>query len=230
MLIAEDLLLLVTDDDSGKLCAPAPQVDVALAGANLVQLTLLNKLDLSPDAPDSEPGRLVLRDDTPTGDDILDTALRELTALEGRKPEAALRALSRDLRSQVYGRLAARGLVRAHQHKILGVVARHTWPAADARREAEVRRSITDTLRQTAKPDSHTAALIALIHALRCDHKVLDVGGLELSKEELKARVEEVASGNWASEAVRKTINAMLAAVIAATTAATSTVVLPGGG
>ena len=47
MLLAEDLLLLVTDDTSGRLSAPAAQVDAGLGGANLVELTLLTKVDLS---------------------------------------------------------------------------------------------------------------------------------------------------------------------------------------
>ncbi|MGH3203836.1 MAG: GPP34 family phosphoprotein [Streptosporangiaceae bacterium] len=47
MLLAEDLLLLVTDDASGRLSVPAAQVDAGLGGANLVELTLLNKVDLS---------------------------------------------------------------------------------------------------------------------------------------------------------------------------------------
>ena len=51
MLLAEDLLLLVTDDISGRLSAPAAQVDVGLGGANLVELTLLNKVDLLPYVP-----------------------------------------------------------------------------------------------------------------------------------------------------------------------------------
>ena len=36
MLLAEDLLLLLTDDASGKLLLPAEQVDIALRGANLL--------------------------------------------------------------------------------------------------------------------------------------------------------------------------------------------------
>ena len=51
MLLAEDLLLLVTDDTGGRLSAPAAQVDAGLGGANLVELTLLNKVDLSGRGP-----------------------------------------------------------------------------------------------------------------------------------------------------------------------------------
>jgi Golgi phosphoprotein 3 (GPP34) len=47
VLLAEDLLLLITDDASGRLSAPAAQVDAALGGANLLELTLMTKVDLS---------------------------------------------------------------------------------------------------------------------------------------------------------------------------------------
>ena len=43
MLLAEDLLLLVTEDASGRLSVPAAQVDAGLGGANLAELTLMNK-------------------------------------------------------------------------------------------------------------------------------------------------------------------------------------------
>ncbi len=42
-----------------------------------------------------------------------------------------------------------------------------------------------------------------------------------LSKRDLKKRVEEIADGGWATEAVRKSIQAAQAAVMAGVTAAT---------
>jgi len=56
MLLAEDLLLLVTDDTSGQLSAPAVQADDVLGGANLVELTLLNKVDLSGEGGPGQAG------------------------------------------------------------------------------------------------------------------------------------------------------------------------------
>lgn len=38
MLIAEDLLLLLTDDRTGKLLAPSTPVDIALGGAVMIEL------------------------------------------------------------------------------------------------------------------------------------------------------------------------------------------------
>ena len=71
-------------------------------------------------------------------------------------------------------------------------------------------------------PDTRTAALIALVHALRCEDKIVDSRQQGLYRRQLRARAEEIAEGNWASEAVRKAIEEMMAAVVAAATAATA--------
>ncbi len=64
--------------------------------------------------------------------------------------------------------------------------------------------------------------LIALVHALRYEHKIVDPRLYDLSKRQLRERAEEIAKGNWASEAVRNVIDEMIAAVVAATSAAAS--------
>jgi len=65
MLIAEDLLLLLTDDASGRLLVPGDQADAALGGANLVELTLLGKVDLSGPGDTGKPGSILVRDPSP---------------------------------------------------------------------------------------------------------------------------------------------------------------------
>lgn len=220
MLIAEDLLLLVTDDASGRLSAPAAQVDVGLGGANLVELTLRKSVDLSGEQDAGKPGRIIVRDPSPTGDDVLDTALNTVIAYQGKKPSAVIRPLSKGLRPALYERLARGGVIRAEQGRILGVFPAHRWPTQDASHEAEVRRLVGDALVQQAAPDARTAALIALLHALRCEHKIVDPRQCGLPKRELRARAEQIAKGNWASEAVRKAIDEMVAAVVAAASSA----------
>jgi len=218
MLLAEDLLLLVTDDASGRLSAPAAQVDAGLGGANLVELALMNKVDLSAEG-EGKPGRIIVKDPSPAGDDVLDAALGILAANQGKKPSAVIRPLSKNLRQALYERLAAAGVIRAERGKILGIFPTHTWPAQDASHEAQVRELLTQALVQQTAPDTRSAALIALLHALRCEHKVVDPEPYGLSKRQLAARAGEIAQGNWASGAVRKAIDEMNAAVIAATIA-----------
>jgi hypothetical protein len=222
MLLAEDLLLLVTDDASGRLSAPGAQVDAGLSGANLVELALMNKVDLSGEGDAGKPGRLIVRDPSPPGDEVLDAALGIVVAHHGRKPSAVIRPLGKNLRRTLYGRLAASGVIRAERGRVLGVFPARRWPTQDASHEETVRQLRTQALVQQTAPDTRTAALIALVHALKCEHKIFDPRRYGPSRRQLRARAAEIAEGNWASEAVRKAIDEMIAAVAAGAAAATS--------
>jgi hypothetical protein len=222
VLLAEDLLLLVTDDASGRLFAPAVQVDAGLGGANLLELTLMGKAGLSGEGDESKPDRLIVYDSSPTGDAVLDSALEIVIAHQGKKPSAVIRPLSKNLRRALYERLASSGVIRAEPGRVLGVFPARRWPAQDASHEAQVRRLVTRALVQQTAPDPRSAALIALLHALKCEHKIVDPRHHDLSKRQLKARADEIAKGNWAAEAVRKAIDEIIAAVAASATAAVS--------
>jgi hypothetical protein len=222
MLLAEDLLLLVTDDASGRLSVPGVQADAGLGGANLVELTLLGKVDVAGEQDPGRPGRIIVRNPSPPGDEVLDTALQTLVARQGSKPSAVIRPLGKNLRPVLYQRLAASGVLRAGHGRTLGIFPTRTWPAQDPSHEAEIRQLVTQALVQPSAPDERTAALIALLHALKCEHKVVDPRPYQLSRRQLRARAAEIAQGNWASEAVRKAIDEMMAAVAAASAAATA--------
>ena len=222
MLLAEDLLLLVTDDTSGRLSAPAAQVDAGLGGANLIELTLLNKVDLSGEGDQGKPGRIIVRDSSPAGDEVLDAATGILITRQGRKPSTVIRPLSKNLRNTLYERMAGSGMIRAGRGRILGIFPARRWPAQDARHKEQVRQLVTQVLVQQTAPDARTAALIALLHALKCEHKIVDPRPYQLSRRQLRARAEEVAMDNWASEAIRKVISEMVAATAAAAAAAAS--------
>jgi hypothetical protein len=86
----------------------------------------------------------------------------------------------------------------------------------------QVRQVVTQALVRQAAPDPRSAALITLLHALRCEHKIVDPRPYHLSRRQLRARAEEIATGNWASEAVRKVIGEMIAATAVAAAAAGS--------
>jgi len=222
MLLAEDLLLLITDDASGRLSMPGAQADAGLGGANLVELTLLGKVDVAGEQDPGKPGRIIVRDPSPPGDEVLDAALQTLSARQGSKPSAVIMPLGKNLRAVLYQRLAASGVLRAGHGRALGIFPTRTWPTQDPSHEAEMRQLVTQALVQPSAPDERTAALIALLHALKCEHKVVDPRPYQLSRRQLRARAAEIAQGNWASEAVRKAIDEMMAAVAAASAAATA--------
>jgi hypothetical protein len=66
------------------------------------------------------------------------------------------------------------------------------------------------------------STLIALLHALKCEHKIIDPRHYQLSRRQLRARAQEIAMDNWASEAVRKVISEMAAATATAAAAVAS--------
>ncbi len=208
MLLAEDLLLLLTDDGTGRLVASGAQVDVALGGAELVDLTLAGRVDVTGEG-EGRRGRLVVRDATPLGDPLLDEALATVRAKEGKKPEAVVGPLGRKLRARLYERLAQQGVVRAERGRLLGVFPVRTWPAADAAHERQLRDALEQALVTGLLPQERVAALVSLLRALRCLHKVVRPRDHRLSRRELDRRAKEIAAGDWGSAAVRKAIDAM---------------------
>ena len=227
MLLAEDLLLLLTDNDTGKLAASRTEVDVALGGALLIELVLTDRVDVAGANERVREGRLVVRSPSPTGDGLLDEALTLVAHKEGKKPQSVVTGLGKRTRVQLYERLVEGGVLRAEDDRILGIIPTHRWPSNDAAHESWVRAGLLTALREGATTDARTGALISLLLALNAVHKTVDPGSVGLSKKELNANAKRIAEGDWAAKAVKQAIDSMNAAVIAA---ASSAVVGGGGG
>jgi hypothetical protein len=221
MLIAEDLLLLLTDDRTGKLIAPSNQVDIALGGALLVELALTQRVDVADERSSIGTGRLLVTNPGPTSDSVLDAAQTLLQDKQGKKPKDIVPALAKGLRARLHTRLAAQGILHKENGKILGLFPTHRWPSNDAAHEESVRAPLVEVLRDGTTDDPRAAALVSLLHALKAVTKVFDSGELGITKKDLNANAKRIADGDWASEAVREAIDAMLAAVIAATSSST---------
>jgi len=212
MLIAEDLLLLLYDDESGKPIAGSPGLDYALAGAVLVELALIGKVDITSPGGATRPGRLQILDDRPTGDPVLDDRLAFVAGKAGKKPKDVIGNLSKRLRDQLLTRLAERGVLTADHGRVLGLFPVTRWPATDARHETEVRARLDSALRIGTTPDERTGALIALLSALNVVPKVVRDA---VDKRALRRRAKEIADSDWAADAVKKAVTEMQAAVTA---------------
>lgn len=213
MLIAEDLLLLMYDDESGKPLTGNPGLDYALAGAVLIELTMLGKVDVAGAGEAVKKDRLIVRDGTPTGDPLLDARLVLLTDREGAKPKNVLDKVSKKLRGELLARLSEKGVLQAEKEKMLGLFPVTRWPANDATHELQVRAGLESALKLGTQPDDRTAALIALLHALNVVPKVV---ADSVDKKALKRRAKEIAESAWAADAVRQAVQAVQAALTAA--------------
>ena len=225
MLLAEDLLLILTDDHTGKLAASRTEVDVALGGALLVELALMDRVEVAGADERVREGRLAIRDANSTGDGLLDETLAIIGQKEGKTPQSVVARCGKGVRGQLYERLTQGGVLRAEEDRVLGIFPTHRWPAADAAHEKSLRAGLDTALRNGATTDERTGALISLLYALKVAHKVIDPGSVGLSKKEVNANAKRIAEGDWAAKAVRQAIDSTNAAIIAATS---STVVLGG--
>lgn len=221
--LAEEYLLLALDDTSGRPLIGAPQLQFALAGAAVAELMLRGALDVSDDVDGGQKGRFrVTGRATPS-----DPLQREILALlDGRKPKDAIRKIgqgsfARTLRETLQQGLAARGVLREEQVKVLGLFPSTTWRTHDPAPEAAVRERVLAALTGTADLDETTAALVSLLHATDLIRRLFP----DQDRRELKRRAKEIADSEWAGAAVKRAIddlNAVMIAMMASTTAATT--------
>jgi hypothetical protein len=102
MMLAEDLLLLLTDDETGKLATSGTEVDMALGGALLIELALTGHVDVAGPDQRVREGRLIVRDPNPTGNSLLDEAVTVVARNEGKKPESVVARLGKGTRVRLY--------------------------------------------------------------------------------------------------------------------------------
>jgi len=217
MLIAEDVLLLATDDATGKSTISALQLDPALAGAVLIELVVAGRVNL---LGEGRQAKVVVTDGTPLGDPVLDVALQSLIDKAPLKPVQAIRLLAKGLRARLNDLLVQRGILRRESGKVLGLFPTTRWPARDSGPEQDVRALVVGVLLKGHEPDGRTAAVISVLTAADMLKTVVQRPDIKAAK----ARGKDIGAGNWAGDSIRKVIQetqaAMTAAVMVSTTAA----------
>jgi hypothetical protein len=206
--LAEELLLLALDDAKGTIAMSTSQaLGYGLAGATLMDLTLMGRL--------TSDKNLVVVDATPTGDALLDQALATIAAAKrARDSKHWVRALGTGIkrhREQLEERLVQRGILHHEEHRILGVIPSPRYPTDDPQPETNSRARIRAAVLGDAPLDARTVTLISIAKA--CN--LLD--GL-FSREErnaTKGRVAEIIRGEALGNAVKETMDAINAAIIA---------------
>jgi hypothetical protein len=225
MLIAEDLLLLLLDDESGKL-TNSTYLDTGIGGALLVELALGSHVEVVKGSGMWARAKVHTADATGPTDPVLVEALSLVTEKE-RTAQDLVGRLGKKRREPLLSRLEADGILRRQDDKVVGLFPRRRWPAVDSSHEADVRRKLGDTLLRGVDPDPHTAALVAVLSSMDLAHKVIDREGIPA--RQVKERAKQVADGDWAAKAVKDAIAAAQAAVTAAVVAATASTVATTG-
>src|SRR3954471_14094474 len=183
--LAEELLLLAYDDQTGKATGSRIGLDLGISAAVLVDLALAGRIAYV-------NGNLVVNDQTPIGDPIADLVLAKAAADEPHTPAQWVQRLRHNLRNRVLQDLITRGVVRDVDETQMGHIHVHRYPTADPAYEAEIRKRLAEALISDAPPDERTAALATLLIATRMEP------ALRLPPEDAARahqRLEQIAAG-----------------------------------
>lgn len=160
---AEEIMLLLLDDRDGSFL-PIPQSSLksALAGAVLMDLALLDRID-------TDPRTLILVDEKPTGDPLLDPTLERIAAAR-RSHDAhhwVWRAANHadEIRETALARLVEKGILSREEDRFLWVFRSRRYPIVDGEAEREVKLRIMGVLLSDDIPDPRDIAIIGLCDA-----------------------------------------------------------------
>jgi hypothetical protein len=243
MLIAEDLLLLAYDDESGTESGVA-NLDYRLAGALLVELAMDGRVEVAargagggagetpagtlpggraPDrAKEAAAATVVVRDPSPTGHPALDAALA-VVAEKPRRAEDLVEPLSRGVRERLLQALADRGVLRREERKVLAIFPTTRWPAEEQAHESALRTRLTAVLVDGLTPDPRTAALAALLKGSGFVSRLV----AKPDRRRAEARVDELAASAWVADGVAAAVAAQAAMLAALTAAVMATTAMP---
>lgn len=185
--LAEELLLIALDDETGSLINLPPfWLDTALAASILMELCLVGRLD-------TDPERVVVLDATPTGSPILDEVLALIVADRGTQPSGQwIRRVGTrgpELRDQVIAGLVARGVLQSVEKRLLWVFKTRVYPPTSGLEEREVRSRLMTLLNNAEIPDAREALLIGLLSATGIMGRLLS----ESEAARLQPRIDQIA-------------------------------------
>lgn len=193
MLLAEKLLLVSLDPTSGYPYLRS-RLDTHLAAALLLELAEHGRVAVEPGGP-LRRARVTLTDASPTDDDVLDGALRLLgTPRVGNRLTETLTLVARGLEPALLARLEVRGVVRHDVDRFLLVLRNDVWKTVDRRPRDAVADAVSAVLVDGREPDPHEAILTALVGSLGTVHRLLDLEGAGVRREDVAVRLGTVSA------------------------------------
>jgi hypothetical protein len=184
---AEELLLLAHDEKTGQFAnLQELLLNTALAGAVLMDLALLNRVD-------TDVSSFMVLDRSPTGEALLDFALAAIGRLpaKARTPEVvdALRSQGGELDRLAIARLIERGILKEREGRILWVFETRRYPLIDGKELQEVKRRIANILLSDEIPDPRDIVIIALAQPCGLLRRVFSESELKSAQK----RIDQIA-------------------------------------
>lgn len=202
--LAEELVLIALDDESGSLLSLPPfSLEVAMAASLLMELELASRID-------SDAQKVFVISPKPTGKAILDEPLEEIVA-EGRQLPTSvwLRRLAAPgpvLRERVIAGLVDHGVLQSVEKRLLWVFKTRVYPPTSGIEEREVKSRVMTLLNNDEIPDTRDALLIGLLRATGIMYRLLS----STERERLRDRIDQIANLEEINRALSATISELL--------------------
>ena len=198
--LAEDIVLLLLDDESGKLeSIDLMTLNYAMAGAVLMDLALRNKIDTDLES-------LIVADSTPTGIPMLDRYLDKISSDNSESNTrywlTELSNYGEDIVQSCLSMLVEKKILKMEEKKILWVIATRVYPMIDDKEEKEVKRRIVDLLMSDEIPTPQDVVLVSLIDTCSLFSTILS----EKEVQRLSIRIEQIRKLDLIGQEVTKVL------------------------
>lgn len=206
--LAEQLLLLALDDESGKLLPlPDRALDYALAGAILADLTRVKRIRVERD-------NIEILDSSPVESSPEDFGLLDLIQADVRSLRGALSHLageSHGLRKRLIEQLVEKGVLREENKEFLWVFHFSRYPLADPTAESAVKQRLRNRIRMREIPTSEKEhVLISLVHVCQLENLLLS----EKEQEQYRERINEICQNDRIGKAVMDCLEEIQKAIL----------------
>ena len=196
--VEEIILLLLRDEDGRFVRVPSWSFDYAIAGGVLMDIAMDNRID-------TDLQTLILLDDTPTGNQLLDPTLADIAAGEQKDARFWVERTaerSQVIREQALNRLVERGILEREDDRFLWVFRSRRYPAIDGKAEREVKLRIMAVLFSDEIPDPRDVVIICLADACGLFAQLLSRAELNRATE----RIEQVRKLDLIGQAMAQAI------------------------
>lgn len=197
---AEEIMLLMLDDDGKFVGVPDRLVRYGLAGGVLMDLALENRIDTDVD-------KLVLMDSNPLEDNLLDSVLADIA--ESSETHGARYWIEHvvdradDIRETAIERLVERGILKKEEGQFLWVFRARRYPVIDGTAEREVKLRIMEVLFSDKIPSPRDVVIINLAHACNLFKEILSARELAQAAD----RIDQVRKLDLIGQAMSRAIS-----------------------
>ena len=196
---AEEITLLLLDDDGRFQRVPTWSLNYALAGGVLMDLALEYRIDTDLD-------KLTLVDSTPLGDNLLDSVLADIAASDEEQNARywieRTAARGEGILQESLSRLVGHGVLESRDDRFMWVFRSRRYPAIDGKVEREVKLRIMEVLFSDEVPDPRDIVIISLAHACGIFTELLSARELETAAP----RIDQVRKLDLIGQAMTKAI------------------------